>query len=122
MKKIINISAILILLSIFTSTIFAQENNVQVRKMVKAQTLQGVGNQGPNYVDADGDGICDNAGTENQGTGNGYQRGLKDGTHNRVMPQDGTGFGKGSGSANGDGTGTCDGSGVQGASKRKGGN
>lgn len=118
MKKIINISAILILLSIFTSTIFAQENNVQVRKMVKAQTLQGVGNQGPNWVDADGDGICDNVGTENQGTGKGHQRGLKDGTRTRMMPQDGTGYGKGSGT--GDGTGECDGTGVKGTSQRKG--
>ena len=120
MKKIINISAILILISIFTTSVFAQENNIQVRKMVKSQTLQGVGNQGPNYVDADGDGICDNVGTNNQGTGNGNQRGLKDGSKTRMMPQDGTGFGKGSGTGNGDGTAECDGTGLKGTSQRKG--
>ena len=51
---------------------------------------------GPNFVDANGDGICDNfqAGTpwrNGQGQGKGYGRGKGNGTH--VGPQDGTGFG-----------------------------
>ena len=49
-------------------TLLAQEEiKVQNKKMVKAQTTQGVTNQGPNWVDADGDGICDNKGTGNSG-------------------------------------------------------
>ena len=70
---------------------------------------------GPSFVDADGDGICDNfqngarAGNgAGQGKGKGYGRGKGDGT--RVGPQDGTGFGPGPGA----GGGTCDGTGPKG--------
>jgi hypothetical protein len=69
---------------------------------------------GPNFVDADGDGICDNfqAGKRGagQGQGKGYGRGKGNGTH--VGPQDGTGFGKAAGA--GAGTGICDGTGPKG--------
>lgn len=74
---------------------------------------------GVNWVDANGDGICDNFGTENQGinrTGKGY--GKKDGTGNPARPQDGTGFGKKAG--NTVSSGVCDGTGPKGAIKRGG--
>lgn len=47
-----------------------------------------------NWVDANGDGICDNVGTPTQGAkavGKGY--GKKDGTGTPLQPKDGTGFG-----------------------------
>jgi hypothetical protein len=71
---------------------------------------------GANFVDANGDGICDNfqAGKrgagQGQGQGMGYGRGKGNGTH--VGPQDGTGFGKAAGA--GAGTGICDGTGPKG--------
>lgn len=115
MKRLINLSAILVLVSIFSTTIFAQDQNGQYRKMVKAQTLQQDSQTGVNWVDADGDGICDNYGT-NQGQGKGY--GLKDGSGAGVRPQDGTGFGKSAGAGSGTGTGVCDGTGPKGSAKR----
>lgn len=126
MKKLINILAVLVLVSIFSSAIFAQENNVKVTKEVKAQTLQGTNDQGPNWVDSDGDGICDNFGTDNQGSGNGNQRGLKDGTKSRLMQKDGTRTrmmlkdGTGVGNGTGSGTGICDGTGSKAGSQKRG--
>jgi len=60
---------------------------------------------GPNFVDNDGDGICDNyqarAGKRGRG---GYGPG--DGTGNQgIGPRDGSGYGPGGGSGNCDGTG-----------------
>jgi hypothetical protein len=108
----------LLVVSLLTSTVFAQvENNIQTRNMVKAQTLQST-TPGPNWVDADGDGICDNVGTGNQGKGAGKGYGLKDGSGSQVRPQDGTGYGKGNGAGNG--TGVCDGTGSKGSAKRSG--
>ena len=126
MKRLINLSAILVLLSVFTATAFAQDNiksNNEARKMVQAQkVMQGTGAQSDNWVDADGDGICDNFGTENQGQGNGY--GLKDGSGGGTRPQDGTGHGKmngaGNGTGTGSGTGVCDGTGSKGSQRRGG--
>lgn len=66
---------------------------------------------GQSFVDADGDGICDNfqpGAKAGSGQGKGYGRGKGNGTH--VGPQDGTGFGPGAGN----GTGTCDGTGPKG--------
>jgi len=58
---------------------------------------------GPNFVDADGDGICDNRAARANRRGRGYGPG--DGTGNQgVGPRDGSGYGPGSG-ANCDGTG-----------------
>lgn len=120
MKRLMNLAVILLVLAVFTSTTFAQEVNTQARKMVKAQTMQDGSQTGVNWVDADGDGICDNYGTENQGSGKGY--GIKDGSGSRVRPQDGTGYGKvngaGSGSGSGSGSGVCDGTGPKGAGAR----
>lgn len=66
----------------------------------------------PNFVDANGDGICDNfqarQGTGQQGVRRG--RGPGDGTGNHgIGPRDGTGFGAGRGT--GVCTGTCTGTG-----------
>jgi len=68
-------------------------------------------NRGAYFVDANGDGICDNYATRvKNGTGNkfgaGKGNGLKSGKGN------GTGLGKGTGMGNG--TGVCDGTGPKG--------
>jgi len=123
MKRLINLSVVLLVLSIFTSSIFAQEEvNIQNKRMVKAQTQQGLNTQGPNWTDADGDGICDNFGTSSREQSNGKGHGLKDGNGAGTRPQDGTGFGKGNRTGLGDGTGAgvCDGSGPKGGGKRSG--
>ena len=91
---------------------------------INAQTIKGGQGKGikTNWVDANGDGICDNVGTAKQGMGKGY--GKKDGTGNPMRPQDGTGYGKkngaGNGTGNGTGTGICDGTGSKGKMMRGG--
>jgi hypothetical protein len=76
---------------------------------------------GPNFVDSNGDGICDRfqsgqrAGRQQgqqpqQGKGRGYGNGT------RPRPQDGTGFGPGPAA----GGGTCNGSGPKGRGARRG--
>ncbi|RJP72799.1 MAG: hypothetical protein C4539_03055 [Ignavibacteriales bacterium] len=72
-----------------------------------------------NWVDSNGDGICDNFGTSLQGSNSGKGYGKKDGTGTGIRPQDGTGYGKKGG--NGTGTGVCDGTGPKGSASRKGG-
>lgn len=66
---------------------------------------------GPNFVDADGDGICDNYQTRRAGGQKaGKGRGPGNGTgNNGVGPRDGTGYGAGNGT--GTCTGTCNGTG-----------
>lgn len=127
MKHLINLSATLILVSLFTTISFAQvenSSNMQNRKMVKAQSFTGQTTQGPSWVDADGDGICDNVGTENQGTGAGAGEGLglKDGSGSKLRPQDGSGFGKGTRTKSSARTADCDGTGfsAEGTNTRKG--
>lgn len=72
-----------------------------------------------NWVDADGDGICDNFGTGTQAANaNGKRYGLKNGTGTQPRPQDGTGFGAKAGNATG--TGACDGTGPKGSARRGG--
>ena len=90
-----------------------------------AQATNGTGSQGQgtqiNWVDANGDGICDNFGTANQGSlGKGKGYGKKDGTGNPVRPQDGTGYGRKGGNAAANATGTCDGTGPKGSARRGG--
>jgi hypothetical protein len=89
-----------------------------------AQAPRAAGNTtiGANFVDTNGDGICDNfqagkRGPSGQGQemGKGYGRGQGSGT--RVGPQDGTGFGARAGA--GTGTGICDGTGPKGRGPRK---
>ncbi len=71
---------------------------------------------GANFVDANGDGICDNfqSGTRQ---GNGMARRGK-----RLGPQDGSGYGVGSGAmvGSGNGTGVCDGTGPKGTGRGRG--
>jgi hypothetical protein len=67
---------------------------------------------GPNFVDADGDGICDNR--QARGNRKGQRRGPGDGTGNRgVGPRDGSGYGAGPGA-------NCDGTGPKGRGRRGG--
>ena len=112
MKRLFNLSAILVLSLVFTTAAFAQDDVVVPQNPT-----------GPNWVDIDGDGVCDNFGTDLQGQGNGNGYGLKDGSGAGTKPQDGTGFGKmngaGKGVGDGTGTGTADGSGQ--GSRRRGG-
>ena len=69
---------------------------------------------GANFVDADGDGICDLQATR-AGQKRGYGHGPGDGTGNRgAGPKDGTGYGAMSGAGKGAGTGICTGTGPQG--------
>ncbi len=77
---------------------------------------------GPNFVDANGDGICDfyQTGTRpgRQGTARGGF-GPGDGTGNRgIGPKDGTGFGAGHGP--GAAAGLCDGTGPKGPGRGRG--
>lgn len=110
-------------LALFAGTSFAQiktetkaqvKTKAAVKTQVKAQnaSLNLNNGTGPNWVDADGDGICDNFGTDKQGVnrqGRGY--GKMDGTGTPLRPQDGTGFGAKRGGGIGTGTGVCDGTG-----------
>lgn len=124
MKNLINLTLVFVVLSILSTAIFAQEANIQNRKMVKSQTLSGTNNAGPNWVDADGDGICDNIndgttgnkymGSKGRGTKNNNKGSFGDGTG--LRPQDGTGLGAKSGV----GTNDCDGTGPKGSVKRSG--
>lgn len=81
-----------------------------VAETANAQTV-GNPNKGAktNWVDANGDGICDNVGTSAQGAGIGKGHGKKDGTGTPMQPKDGTGYGAKNHSANNgntEGTGT----------------
>ena len=135
MRRIINFSIVAFSFAILTSTVFPQNTNQQkIQKQNKKQVKAQVGINGPqaktNWVDADGDGICDNysfaarvrnmsgnggkgTGLQNGknlfGTGSGYRFGDGSGLH----PQDGTGLGF----KNGGGTGVCDGTGPKGNAK-----
>ncbi|GMV95310.1 MAG: hypothetical protein AMXMBFR82_50880 [Candidatus Hydrogenedentota bacterium] len=86
--------------------------------------------KGVNYVDADGDGVCDNYGTSacngcQGGKGQGKGQGVCDGTGKGQGKGKGQGVcdgsGKGQGKGQGKGKGTCDGTGKgQGKGKGKG--
>ncbi len=134
MKRLINLSAVLILFSILATTAFAQSNNTNKNQKsfnnnVRMGTGQFTNSPRTNWIDENGDGICDNYGTVNQGKGKGHGYGLKDGSGAGTQPKDGTGFGRkngmGVGNQNnatgfGKGNGTCDGSGPKGNTGRGG--
>jgi hypothetical protein len=91
-----------------TATIVAAQG-----KPVTAPRAGGQATVCANFIDANGDGICDNFqnGTRGaNGQGKGFGRGKGNGTH--VGPQDETGFGAPAGA--GAGTGICDGTGPKG--------
>ena len=130
MTHLTKLAALSIVL-LFTITMSAQtQTGNGLAKGVKVQTATTSAIQtGLNWVDENGDGICDNYGTENQGSKQGLGRkgkgqGLNNGTGTRggfgdgtgVRPQDGTGFGRKGGNATG--TGTCDGTGPKGSGSR----
>ncbi|NOX19004.1 MAG: hypothetical protein GXO87_12085, partial [Chlorobi bacterium] len=129
MKRVLSISVLFFGVFFLTSAVFAQTapQKAQISAAQQAQVRT-------NWVDADGDGICDNFGTANQGVGNAYKKmngmkgqgqGMGNGSGNGnhygdgsgIRPQDGTGFGAGQGSGNG----TCDGTGPKGNGRRGGG-
>lgn len=112
MKNLMKFAIVLFSVALLSSITFAQE----------AQTVKNVKNQNANWVDANGDGICDNFGTDlqgsknqnrkankgvNKGSGKGFGNGNANGDGTGIRPQDGTGFGKknGNGICSGDGTG-----------------
>jgi hypothetical protein len=118
MKRIINTA---IALAVIAAIGFAQTVNKEQTKVAAKDQAKVVSKaqRGANFIDADGDGICDNAGTKT-GMQNkrGKGKGPGDGTGNKgVGPKDGTGYGatsKGSSTGTGTGTGTCDGTGPKG--------
>lgn len=90
MKNLMNVAIVLFTVALLTSTMFGQQGNGG--KNIDSPKL--------NWVDVDGDGICDNVGTDVQtgkvnlgkmNKGNGGT-GLGDGSG--IRPQDGSGFGK----------------------------
>jgi hypothetical protein len=111
MKRIINTAIALAVISAFG---FAQTaNKEQTKTTAKVQTQNvSKAQRGANFVDADGDGVCDNFATKSGVQGkHGKGKGPGNGTGNQgVGPKDGTGYGAGTGN----GTGTCDGTGPKG--------
>ncbi len=104
------------ILSLSATAAFAQAPGTPVAAQVQAKVAA---SSGPNFIDANGDGICDNfqSGTR-QGQGNAMARKGK-----RLGPQDGSGFGAGSGAAvggGGNGAGVCDGTGPKGQGRGRG--
>jgi len=138
MKRLINLSIVLLVFGFLTSTNFAQitkqaQEKNQFDKMEKLQN----GFQGTNWIDADGDGICDNFGNNNSRSDK--RNGMKNmrsgkgrlGDGSGLSPKDGTGFGRGNGSGirpqggtgfrrGSNGTGICNGLGPKGNSRRGG--
>ena len=113
MKNLMNLSIALLVLTFLTTVMFAQSN--PDGKGLRGQNAQS------QWVDTNGDGVCDNFGTANQGNKNAVNgrkgnSGQRVGDGSGVRPQDGTGFGKGNGG--GTGNGNCDGTGPKGSRNR----
>jgi len=120
-------AALLLAFGIVLTNEAAAQEQVQARTKIQQKVqakvqVQAKAQTGPLFVDADGDGICDNLGAKlRQGKGrmnamHGKRHGPGDGTGNQgIRPMDGTGFGPGSGQ----GTGVCDGTGPKGRGGRK---
>jgi len=115
MKRIINAALALALVGalgvMFTHDAVAQQKGT------------GTGKRGTQFVDQNGDGVCDNFGTQsgqkmgNGSKGKGY--GPDDGTGNMGQgPKDGTGHGAKMGTCTG--TGVCDGTGPKGSQMQRG--
>lgn len=122
MKKLISLFVTTSFLFVLTMSLtFAQQTQ---KKQIKPQTKTAqktmVQNR-VNWVDKNGDGICDNYGTSAQGAnrvGKGF--GKKDGTGNPLKPQDGTGYGAQKGGKMGKANAYCNGTGSQGKRGGKG--
>jgi hypothetical protein len=135
MRRIFNLSVIAITAVMLSGATYAQSaSQFQYKKQVKAK----VGTNGiqlrTNWVDVDGDGICDNyssaarvrnmnanggkgSGLQNGGNSIGNGSGYRFGDGSGLHPQDGTGLGFKNGGGTGTGTGTCDGTGPKGNAK-----
>jgi hypothetical protein len=87
-----------------TATMAAAQGRPAAAPKANGQAIVGAA-----FVDANGDGICDNLQNGTRGA-NAQGQGKGNGTH--VGPQDGTGFGAAAGA--GSGTGICDGTGPKG--------
>lgn len=111
MKRIIQIATALAVVSALG---FAQTATKEQTKTTGKADTENVtkAQHGANFVDADGDGVCDNFKTRSGMQGrHGKGKGPGNGTGNMGMgPKDGTGYGAGKGN----GTGMCDGTGPKG--------
>lgn len=114
MRRLLELGVALAAVLFIASNSEAQTNQPQTPTPAKQATV------GPNFVDNDGDGICDRYASRhaNQARcGQGYGRGRYgrgDGTGNKgVGPQDGSGYGPGPGAS-------CDGTGPKGRGRRAG--
>jgi type II secretory pathway pseudopilin PulG len=111
MNRIISTALVLVVISVlgFAQTAAKEQAKASVKEdapvVTKAQ-------RGANFIDADGDGVCDNFATKSGMQGkHGKGKGPGNGTGNQgVGPKDGTGYGAGTGN----GIGTCDGTGPKG--------
>ena len=96
MKTILQLTTLAIVLLTFALNSTARAQNDPKAKTAKTTTTQ----HGPNFVDEDGDGICDNAGTgvgkqnrkggKGQGQGTGTCTGTGTGDHQRLRLRDGS--------------------------------
>ncbi len=115
MKGLLFLGAALSAVLLADSPSHAQANQRQTTPPARQSTV------GPNYVDNDGDGICDrwtarhnNQVRRGRGPGGRGGYGPGDGTGNQgVGPQDGSGYGPGPGT-------NCDGTGPKGRGRRGG--
>jgi hypothetical protein len=107
MKKLISLMAVTVMLVMVSGSVFAQDAQNGFGNKNNNGRGQGLRT---NWVDSNGDGVCDNVGTDQQramqnkrinnenksGNGQGYGKGNKghygDGTG--LRPQDGNGFGR----------------------------
>jgi hypothetical protein len=115
MKCIINAMLTLALVGAFSLMV--------TNSAMSQQKGAGIGKRGAQFIDQNGDGVCDNFGTKSgQKMGNGNKGkgfGPGDGTGNKgKCPKDGTGYG--SKSVSGTGTGICDGTGPKGNQGKRG--
>jgi hypothetical protein len=113
MKRIINTAIAVAAIAAIGLAQTATKKQTESAVKVQTQSVDRA-HRGANFVDADGDGICDNfkanSGTQGKrGMGKGQGNGMgKKG----VGSKDGTGYGAGKGT--GTGTGVCDGTGPKG--------
>jgi len=113
MKRIINTAIALALVSALG--VAQTATTEQAKASIKADApVVTKAQRGANFIDADGDGVCDNFAAKSAVQGkHGKGKGPGNGTGNQgVGPKDGTGYGAGKGT--GTGTGTCDGTGPKG--------
>lgn len=126
MKKLIMILAVVALTVTFTSSTYAQGGKMKKMKQLKTNFVDlngdgicdNIGTTTPtqlntrlansaNFVDADGDGVCDNQGT---GLGNGKKLNFVDADGDGICDNQGTGLGNGKklNFVDADGDGVCD--------------